>query len=82
MRQPHPLSCAGDSVLARMSPKPDARKFVIPVLAHCQLATKPLRVLVCSERKVTALPNSPPTENPCSRRATSIRIGAASPIVA
>ena len=80
MRQPQPVSWAGDKVLARMSPKPEARKLVIPVLAHCQLATKPLRLAVCSAKKVTALPNSPPTENPCNRRAKKINSGAASPI--
>jgi hypothetical protein len=36
----------------------------------------------CSARKLTALPNSPPTENPCSSRARVRIIGAATPIVA
>ena len=54
----------------------------MPVVAHCQLALKPLRSPPCSTRKVTALPNSPPTEKPCSSRATVMMIGAAMPIVA
>jgi hypothetical protein len=54
----------------------------IPTLAHCQLALKPLRSPPCSTRKATALPNSPPIENPCSRRAMVMMIGAAIPIVA
>ncbi len=54
----------------------------MPVVAHCQLALNPLRSPACSTRKVTELPNSPPTENPCSTRAIVMMTGAAMPIVA
>jgi hypothetical protein len=42
---------------------------ISPAVANCQLAPNPRRPVACSERKLTALPNSPPTENPCNRRA-------------
>ena len=54
----------------------------MPPVANAQLALKPRLSPACSDKKLTALPNSPPTENPCSRRASVIRIGAAMPIVA
>ncbi len=54
----------------------------MPPVANCQLALNPRRPLPCSARKVTALPNSPPTENPCNSRASVMMIGAARPIFA
>ena len=54
----------------------------MPPVANCQLAVNPRRPPPCSGRKLTALPNSPATENPCNRRATVMMIGAARPIVA
>jgi hypothetical protein len=48
----------------------------------CTSRAKPFRSPPCSIRKATALPNSPPTENPSSSRAAVMMIGAAMPIVA
>jgi len=75
MRQPQSTSYSCESCVVRMTPNSET----MPVVAHCQLALKPLRSPPCSTRKATALPNS---ENPCSSRAAVMMIGAAMPIVA
>jgi hypothetical protein len=69
-------------MLVSHTPKPEAISDITPVLAHCQLAKNPLCAAEYSAKKAVALPNSPPTEKPCSRRARRTNSGAASPIVA
>ncbi len=80
-RQPHEAICSGDSLPVSNTPKPAASSVVSPWLATCQLAKKPRRPGTCSARKAVALPNSPPAEKPCIKRATTRITGAAMPML-
>src|SRR5215469_9819340 len=62
MRQPQSISCSWESCVVRVTPNCE----MVPTLAHCQLALKPLRSPPCSAKKMTTLPNQPPVENPSS----------------
>ncbi len=63
------------------SPNPEPSSALMPWLANCQLATKPRCPGMCSTRNAVELPNSPPAEKPCTRRATITSSGASTPIV-
>ena len=73
MRQPH--ACISADVIHDVSPTPNAddSTWLNPWLANCQLAMNPRRCGTCSTRNAVELPNSPPAENPCTRRADKNR---------
>src|SRR6266702_5233161 len=68
IRQPH--ACRSEVAIEEVSkaPKPAPNIPLRPWLANCQLAMKPRRSGSCSTRNAVELPNSPPAENPCTRR--------------
>ena len=81
MRQPQVCSSASLRVEDNSAPKPEPSSELMPWLANCQLATKPRRPGMCSTRNAVELPNSPPAEKPCTRRATMTSSGASTPIL-
>ena len=62
-------------------PNADDITWPKPWLANFQLAMNPRRSGMCSTRNAVELPNSPPAENPCIRRAARTAIGARMPMV-
>ena len=62
------ISCSWESGVVKVTPNSETTTEMIPTLAHCQLALKPLRSPPCSAKKTTTLPTQPPVEKPQQHR--------------
>src|SRR5215472_8823083 len=82
MRQPQPCNLVSLKVDDKSNPNPEPNSELMPWLANCQLATKPRLPGMCSTRNAVELPNPPPAENPCTRRAMMTSSGASTPTCA
>ena len=72
MRQPQACSCSGASRRSAATPKAEASSAASPWLGPLPAGEEALRAPAHARPGTrSALPNSPPTEKPCSSRATS-----------